>query len=72
MTVQRDGHRLLACKMRIFPTNKQRQIAVISIRVPHFPGNICLFSCITETSRISENHTLHELKTPLILKRHHM
>ena len=46
MTVQRDGHQLLACTMRIFPTNKQRQISVISIRTPHFPGNICLFSCI--------------------------
>ena len=56
MTVQRDGHRLLACKMRIFPTNKQRQIAVISIRMPHFPGNICLFSCIIDFPYFRESH----------------
>ena len=46
MTIQRDGHQLLACAMRINPTNKQRQISVISIRMPHFLGNIFLFSCI--------------------------
>ena len=45
MTVQRDGQ-----------TNKQRQIAVISIRMPHFPGNICLFSCIIDFPYFRESH----------------
>ena len=44
--VQRDGHQLLAFTMKIFPTHKQLQISVISIRMPHFPGNIFLFSRI--------------------------
>ena len=56
MTVQRDGHQLLACTMRILPTNKQRQISVISIRMPHFPGNICLFSCIINFPYFREYH----------------
>ena len=56
MTVQRDGHRLLACTMRIFPTNKQRRISVISIRMPHFPGNIFLFSCIIDFPYFRESH----------------
>ena len=56
MTVQRDGHRLLACTMRIFLTNKQRQISVISIRMPHFPGNIFLFSCIIDFPYFRESH----------------
>ena len=37
-------------------TNKQRQIAVISIRMPHFPGNICLFSCIIDFPYFRESH----------------
>ena len=56
MTVQRDGHQLLACTMRIFLTNKQRQISVISIRMPHFPGNIFLFSCIIDFPYFRESH----------------
>ena len=56
MTIQRDGHRLLACTMRIFLTNKQRQISVISIRMPHFPGNIFLFSCIIDFPYFRESH----------------
>ena len=56
MTVQRDGHQLLACAMRIFPTNKQREISVISIRMPHFLGNIFLFSCIIAFPYFRESH----------------
>ena len=51
----RDGHQLLACAMRIFPTNKQRQISVISIRMPNFPGNIFLSSCIINVPYFRES-----------------